>query len=90
MYGLIAIAILASIFFLMELIHEIYNRVTHNIIVNKVNDEFQKLLDENDHKLEYYHIDDFMVKHYDVVEDILMELDENDNIVYRLQYKDWV
>ena len=90
MYALIAIAILSLVFFLSEIIGEIYDRVTYNIIVNKVNDEFQELLDENDHKLDYYHIDDFMIKHYDVVEDILIDLDENNNMVYTLKFKDWV
>lgn len=88
MNGLFAIAIVTLVYLLMELIQRIYDRVTYNIIINSVNEEFRRLLEENDHKLDYHHIEDFMSKHYDIVEDINFDLDENNNITYVLKFRD--
>lgn len=90
MFQITAFAIFILILLVMTIIYKIYHRVTHNIIVNRVNDEFKELLDENNHTLEYYHMDDFMSKHYDVIEDIEIELDENNNITYTLIFREFV
>ena len=86
----IIIGIIVMGLLLTPLTQIIYNRIIHKRIINQVNDDFQQLLDENNHKLEYYHIDDFMIRNSDVVDDIEITLDENNNMVYTLKFKDWV
>lgn len=90
MYQITAFAIFILILLLSTIIYKIYHRVTHNIIVNRVNDEFQELLSENNHNLDYEHMDDFMSKHYDVIDDIEIALDENNKIVYTLIFREFV
>ena len=90
MFQITAFAIFILILLVMTIIYKIYHRVTHNIIVNRVNDEFQELLYENNHNLDYHHMDDFMSKHYDVIDDIEMELDENNNMTYTLIFREFV
>lgn len=88
MYTIPAFAIFLLVLFLIGLIPGLYNRVTYNIIVNGIKDEFQQLLEDNNHRLDYYHIEDFMSRHYDFVADIEIDLDENDNVSYTLKFRD--
>jgi hypothetical protein len=88
MHTILTIIIVFLVLFLIGLIPGIYNRVTYNIIVDGVNDEFQQLLEDNNHRLDYYHIEDFMSKHYDVIDDIEIDLDENNNLCYTLKFRD--
>lgn len=87
---LIGLAIIVTVIYLFKLIEKIYDRVSRNIIINSVNEEFYQLLIDNNHNLDYVQLDDFVTKHYDTVQDIDIDIDENNKFIYTLKFRDWL
>lgn len=72
-----------------ERIDIFYDRLCYNTIINSINAEFQNLLNDNNHNLDYIQIDEFICKYSDYIEDIEFDFDDKNNIVYTLKFKDY-
>ncbi len=77
-----------GVYYLVQFIDWIYDRVSYNMIIKSISNDFEQLLIENDHKLDHFQLDDFMDINYRYVADIIIELDENDNLIYTLKFRE--